>query len=80
MADPSKGLYDYQYRRFFEHRDTHQGYDFQHAPSGSEPPPVTSFAEKLKWWMVRGWRRKKILADRDRLQRQIIDLKDPPSG
>ncbi|GKS59062.1 hypothetical protein YTPLAS18_25890 [Nitrospira sp.] len=75
MADPSKGIYDHLYQRFFEKRDTHEGYEFQQATSGSVPPPITQFAQKLKWWTTRAWRRKKILAERDRLQRQIIDLK-----
>ena len=75
VADSSKGLYDHLYRRFFEKRDTHQGYEFQHAPPGNVPPPVTQFIERLKWWTLRGWRRKKILAERDRVQREIVEIK-----
>ena len=39
-GDSGKGLYDHLYRRFFENRESRQGYDFQHAPGGSAPPPV----------------------------------------
>jgi len=31
--------------------------------------------DKIKWWTSRGWRRKKILAERDRFQQEIIQLK-----
>ncbi len=75
MADPTKGLYDHLYRRFFENRDKHQGYEFQQSPVGNLPPPVTSFPERIKWWTFRGWRRKRILAERDRRQAQIVELK-----
>ena len=34
------GLYDHLYKRFFEQRDTHQGYSFQDAPGGSVAPPT----------------------------------------
>jgi hypothetical protein len=34
MGDSGKGLYDHLYRRFFENRESHQGYEFQHAPGG----------------------------------------------
>ena len=36
-GDSGKGLYDHLYRRFFENRESHQGYEFQHAPGGSAP-------------------------------------------
>jgi hypothetical protein len=75
MADQGQGLYDYQYRRFRENQDSHEGYEFQHAPAGNVPPPVLTFSEKLKWWTLRGWRRKKILAERDRFQQEILSIK-----
>lgn len=79
-SDQDKGLYDHLYRRFFEDRDRHQGYDFQHAPGGSAPTPVVSFRQKLRWWTWDRWqRRKTILAERDRLQREIIEIKKPSS-
>ncbi len=70
------GLYDHLYKRFFENRDGHQGYAFQHAPEGSTPPPTVTFSQKLRWWTWDRWqRRKKILAERDRLQQEIIQIK-----
>lgn len=79
-SDQSKGLYDHLYRWFFENRDRHQGYDFQHAPGGSAPTPVVTFKQKLRWWTWDRWRRrKKILAERDRLQREIVEIKKRPS-
>ena len=79
-SDQDKGLYDHLYRRFFEDRDHHLGYEFQHAPSGSAPTPVVSFRQKLRWWTWDRWRRrKKILAERDRLQREIIEINKPSS-
>jgi len=70
------GLYDHLYRRFFENRDRHQGYEFQHAPAGSIAPPTVSFAQKLRWWTWDRWqRRKRILAERDRLQEDIIRIR-----
>ena len=77
MAEQGKGLYDNQYTRFRENQGTHKGYDFQHGPAGSTPPPVVTFMDKIKWWTLRGWRRKKILAERDRFQQDIIQIKAP---
>lgn len=75
-GDSSKGIYDYQYRRFFENRSHHEGYDFQRAPGGSVQPPTVTFREKLRWWTLDRWRRRKqILTERDRLQREIIQIK-----
>lgn len=72
-----KGLYDHLYRRFFEQRDSHDGYSFQEAPGGSAPTTTVSFSQKLRWWIWnRGQRRKKILAERDRLQREILQIKN----
>ena len=75
-GDLTRGIYDHLYRRFFSNRDRHQGYDFQHAPGGSAQLPGVTFPEKLRWWTLDRWRRrKKILSERDRLQREIIALK-----
>ena len=71
-----QGLYEHLYKRFFENRDRHMGYDFQHAPSGSAAPPSVTFAQKLRWWTWDRWqRRKRILAERDRLQRDIVSMR-----
>ncbi len=75
MEGQGKGLYDYQYERFRRNQGTHEGYEFQHGPVGSTPPPVVTFRDKIKWWTLRGWRRKKILAERDRFQQDIIQIK-----
>lgn len=76
-GDTSKGIYGHLYRRFFEGRERHQGYDFQHAPGGSAQPPVVTFREKLRWWTLDRWqRRKRILSERDRLQKEIIDIRN----
>jgi hypothetical protein len=75
-GEGSRGIYDHLYRRFFTNRDGHQGYDFQHAPGGSAQLPAVTFRDKLRWWTLDRWRRrKKILNERDRLQREIIDIK-----
>jgi hypothetical protein len=77
-GEPGKGLYDHLYKRFFDHRDSHEGYAFQDAPGGSAPTPVVTFTEKLRWWTWNRWhRRKTILAERDRLQQDILQLKKP---
>jgi hypothetical protein len=75
-GDLSRGIYDHLYRRFFANRDRQQGYDFQDAPGGSAQLPGVTFQDKLRWWTLDRWRRrKKLLTERDRLQREIIDLK-----
>ncbi|BCA54300.1 hypothetical protein W02_14400 [Nitrospira sp. KM1] len=75
-TDSRKGLYDHLYQRFYERRNTHEGYDFQHAPGGSVQPPVVKFRDKLKWWTWDRWqRRKQILRERDRQQQEIINMK-----
>ncbi|WP_455377514.1 hypothetical protein [Petrachloros mirabilis] len=79
-GDASKGIYDHLYRRFFENRERHQGYDFQHAPGGSAQPTVVTFSEKLRWWTLDRWqRRKRILSERDRLQKEILDIRNRSS-
>lgn len=75
MADPGKGLYDHLYRRFFDKRTTQTGYDFQQSPVANVPPAKKTFGERLAWWTVRGNRRKQIMAERDRVQREIVGMK-----
>ena len=76
-GESGKGLYDHLYRRFFEQRDSHDGYSFQEGPGGSAPTTTVSFSQQLRWWIWnRGQRRKKILAERDRLQREILQIKN----
>lgn len=73
------GLYDHLYVRFFQNRERHQGYDFQHAPGGSLAPPTVAFGQTLRWWTWDRWqRRKRILAERDRLQQDIINIRNAP--
>ena len=74
-----KTLYQDIYRKFRETRSAHKGYDFQHSPAESVPPPRVTFKEKLKWWTIdRPSRLKKIEQERDKRQHDIIALKDPP--
>ncbi len=82
VGGPGSGLYEHLYQRFFENRDRHKGYDFQHAPGGSVAPPSVTFAQKLRWWTWDRWqRRKQILAERDRLQREIVNMRrNSPTG
>ena len=80
MSEQGHGLYDHQYKRFRENREGHDGYDFQHAPEGNQPPPRVSFPEKLRWWTWDRWKRRKtLLAERDRFQREILDIKKKTS-
>ncbi len=75
-SDSTKGIYDHLYKRFFEQRNRQKGYDFQRAPGGSVEPPVVAFREKLRWWTLDRWRRRKqILSERDRLQQEIVEIK-----
>ncbi|HET9846085.1 MAG TPA: hypothetical protein VFQ02_10050 [Nitrospira sp.] len=75
-GDHSQGIYDHLYRRFFANKDRHPGYDFQRAPGGSAQPPTVTFKDKLRWWSLDRWRRrKKILSERDRLQREIVEMR-----
>lgn len=77
-AGGSNGLYDYLYKRFFEQRDSHEGYPFQQAPGGSAPTKKVTFPDKLRWWTWDRWRRRKqILAERDRVQQEILEIKKP---
>lgn len=79
VGGPGSGLYEHLYTRFFENRDRYKGYDFQHAPGGSAAPPTVTFAQKLRWWTWDRWqRRKQILAERDRLQREIVAIRRNP--
>lgn len=80
VGETGKGLYDHLYRRFFESRESQQGYEFQQAPSGSAPLPGVTFRDRLRWWTWGRWRRRDtIMAARDRFQQDILDLKNPPS-
>ncbi len=75
-GDAFRGIYDHLYKRFFANRDRHEGYDFQHAPGGSAQVPRVLFRDKMRWWSLDRWRRRiTILTERDRLQREIIELK-----
>ena len=72
------GLYDHLYKKFFAERDSHVGYSFQQASGGSAPAPIVTFREKLRWWTWNRWRRRrKLLAERDRLQQDILQIKKP---
>lgn len=74
--DQEGGLYDYMYKRFFKSRDQGEGYDFQKQTAGSIPPPQITFSEKLKWWTLDRWkRRKQISQARDRRLQDIFDIK-----
>lgn len=71
------GVFDYQYERFYKNREQGAGYDFQRGPSGSQPVPKVSFAEKLRWWTIDRWRRRKrIRQERDRRLEEILTLND----
>lgn len=77
MSDPDQGPFDYQYKRYYANKDTHQGYQFQHAPSGSAPIPTVPFTQKLRWWTWGRWKRlKQERAQRDRLQQEILQIKE----
>ncbi len=68
-----------RYRRFLEERDQAKGYEFHQAPTGNVPPPKVTFLDRLRWWTWnRGERLKKIRAERDRSQQEIIALKNRP--
>lgn len=77
MSEPGRGLYDHLYKRYVQKRDAHQGYAFQQAPVGNVPPPTVTFAERLKWWTLDRWRRlRRVRAERDRLQQEILRIKE----
>jgi hypothetical protein len=64
------------YSRYLGKKDTGKGYEFQQAPQGSVPPPVVTFRDRLRWWTWDRWKRmKKIRAERDRQQQDIVQLK-----
>lgn len=70
------GIFEYQYERFHKDRGQAKGYDFQQVPGGSLPVPKVTFSEKLRWWTIDRWRRrKKIREDRDRRLQDILDVK-----
>ena len=75
------GVFDHQYERFYENRDQGAGYDFQHGPGGSQPVPKVTFAEKLRWWTIDRWRRRKqIRQARDRRLQEILNIKARQTG
>jgi hypothetical protein len=79
MSEPGRGPYDHLYKRYVQRRDAHQGYEFQHAPVGNVPPPTVTFAVRLKWWTLDRWRRlRRVRAERDRLQQEILRIKEAP--
>lgn len=70
------GLFPESYNRFLRQRDEVKGYEFQHAPSGSAAPPAVTFREKLRWWTWDRWRRmKQIRRERDKLQQEILQMR-----
>jgi hypothetical protein len=76
-----KNLYLEIYRSFLENYKAHKGYDFQHSPSASIPPPSVTFKDALKWWTLdRPNRLKKIGQERDRQQQEILSLKNKPTS
>lgn len=71
------GIFEYQYERFHHDRDQAKGYDFQQVPGGSLPVPKVTFSERLRWWTIDRWRRrKKIREERDRRLQEILDVKN----
>jgi hypothetical protein len=76
MRSNGGGPYDDLYERYVQKRETGKGYDFQHAPSGSVPPPAVTFRKRLRWWAWDRWRRMKtIRQERDRRVDEIVKLK-----
>ena len=74
--EDGRGPYDYQYEGYHKDRTNAEGYDFQSMPSGSVPVPHVTFAQRLKWWTLDRWkRRKSIRAERDRRLQEILDVK-----
>jgi hypothetical protein len=70
------GLFPESYKDFLKRRNDAQGYDFQHAPGGSAPPPTVSFREKLRWWTWDRWKRKKVIRqERDRRVEDIFQIR-----
>lgn len=79
MADPNKGLYEDQYGRFAANRDKAEGYDFQHQTAGNVSPPKVTFTQKLRWWTLDRWRRRKEIREaRDRRVQEIVQLRNGP--
>lgn len=78
MADPTTGLYEHLYDRFFRGREGAKGYEFQHQTAGNVPSPPVTFAQKLRWWTWDRWkRRKQIREARDRRVQDILQLRTP---
>ncbi len=71
----SEGLYTDMYAEFLANRARATGYDFGQGPPGNVPPPTVTFATPLSWWSLdRPRRLAAILAERDRLQNEILAL------
>lgn len=69
------GLYRDRYAEFLARRAKATGYDFGRAPVGNVPPPTVTFTKPLRWWSLdRPQRLAAILAQRDRLQNEILAL------
>ncbi|MBM4123424.1 MAG: hypothetical protein FJ246_00480 [Nitrospira sp.] len=75
------GLFPKNYSKFLQSRGKAEGYEFQHAPSGSVAPLTVTFADKLRWWTWDRWRRmKKIREERDRRLQEIVQITKGPSS
>ncbi|NKB82507.1 MAG: hypothetical protein GKS05_11590 [Nitrospirales bacterium] len=73
-----KKLYKHIYEQFLEKHTHAKGYDFQESDVGSTRPQSVSFMEKLKWWTLnRPTRLRAITKERDRLQQDILAIKQP---
>jgi hypothetical protein len=70
------GLFPESYKDFLKQRQQQNGYDFQHAPAGSVPPPVVTFREKLRWWTWDRWKRRKMIRqERDKRVQEIFQIR-----
>jgi len=70
------GFFPEAYREFLDRRERAKGYEFQHAPSGSAPPPVVTFRDQLRWWTWDRWKRQKaIRQERDQRVQAIVQLR-----
>jgi hypothetical protein len=76
-----EGLYADRYVEFLARRAKAAGYDFGQGPPGNIPPPTVIFAKPLRWWtLYRPRRLAAILAERDRLQNEILALAQGTPG
>ena len=71
-------LYKHIYEQFLEKHARAKGYDFQESDTGSTRPESVPFTQKLKWWTLnRPTRLRAIIQKRDRLQQDILAIKQP---